>query len=60
MITQRSSIMLLQTTAPIDQVARDFAGGQQMAEHYLDTESWLQPPAHQEWADIPDYHPLAS
>ena len=57
MITQRASIMLLQTTAPIDQVARDFAGGQEMAEHYLDTESWLESPTHQEWADVSHYHP---
>ena len=57
MITQRASIMLLQTTAPIDQVARDFDGGQEMAERYLDTESWLAPPEHQEWGDVPHYHP---
>ncbi|MCY4087967.1 MAG: DUF4437 domain-containing protein [Actinomycetia bacterium] len=57
MITQRSSIMLLQTTAPIDQVPREFPWGREMAERYLDSESWLGEPAHQPWDTIPHYHP---
>ena len=57
MITQRSSVMLLQTTAPIDQVPREFAGGREMSERYLDSESWLEQPTHQEWDAISHYHP---
>jgi hypothetical protein len=57
MITQRASVMLLQTTAPIDMVIRDYPGGQEMAEAYLDGESWLAQPEHQDWAAISHYHP---
>ena len=59
MITQRASVMLLQTTAPIDMIIRDYPAGPEMAEAYLDGESWLAEPEHQDWESITHYHPPA-
>ena len=55
MISQRGALMLLHTVAPIDQVATAIAGGQEVADGYRDTESWLDPPVHEEWDTLPDY-----
>ena len=56
MITQFGSLKLLNTTAPIDQIARDYEGGEALVGTYLDTVSWLETPTHQDWADLPTYN----
>jgi hypothetical protein len=57
MITQRSSFMLLQMTKPIDMEIREYPGGREMAEAYLDGASWLESGKHLEWDEIAQWHP---
>jgi len=49
MTTQFGTFMLVQTTAPVDQVPRHFPGGDEMVDGYRDAASWLESPRHQDW-----------
>lgn len=55
MISQRGALMLLHTVEAIDQVATAIPGGQEVADGYRDTESWLAAPVHECWDSLPDY-----
>ena len=49
MTTQFGSFMLVQTTAPVDQIPRPFDGGDAMVDGYRDKASWMEPPRYQDW-----------
>jgi len=49
MTTQFGSFMLVQTTAPVDQIPREYPDAGAIVDGYRDTASWLEPPRHQDW-----------
>jgi hypothetical protein len=55
MVSQFGSLILLQTDAPISQPAWRCEGAQEFANGYRESVSWLEPPRHRSWAELPDY-----
>jgi hypothetical protein len=51
LITQKGAILLLHCNHPMDVEFTCLTNGQQIADDYRDTASWLPEPAHVEWKD---------
>jgi hypothetical protein len=57
MVTQFGSLILVHTDEPISQPAWRCEGAQEFANGYRELTSWLEPPRHTDWAELPDYVP---
>jgi hypothetical protein len=59
LVTQAGTLMLLHCDAPMGAEFTEIPKGKEIAENYLDTTSWLDPPSHTPWEDCAQYelHP---
>ena len=55
MITQAGSLMLVQTLAPANQIARESPNGKEIVDGYRDSESFLGEIEHTNWEELPDF-----
>ena len=45
------NLHLIQTVKPVGLVYRDYAGGPELMDEYIDTTSWVEQPSHRSWSD---------
>ena len=45
------NLHLVQTVTPVGIEYRDYAGGPELVEEYVDTTSWVEQPSHRAWTD---------
>jgi hypothetical protein len=57
--TQRGTVLLVHSDAPMPAVFFDYAGARELGAQYFDTTSWLAPPVAEQWETRPERHLLA-
>ena len=55
MTTQAGSLMLVQTLAPANQIAREYPNGKEIVDGYRDSESFLAETEQTDWDGLPDF-----
>lgn len=60
MICHQGAVLLFHNHDPIDMETRAYPDGEEIAERYRESESWLVPPAQRDWSEMPEYHTAPS
>jgi hypothetical protein len=60
MICHQGAVLLFHNRDPIDMDLREYPCGEELADRYRDSASWLAAPGQREWSDMSEYHTAPS